>query len=54
MCLSKKNINITYIIVCLYIDDILILDGNTNIMKTIKKMLINKFDIKDMSVTYVI
>ena len=30
------------------------MDGDTNIIKIIKKILISKFDIKDTSVTYVI
>jgi hypothetical protein len=40
-----KNINTTYVIVCLHMDDILILNSNTNIIKTNKQILINRFNI---------
>jgi hypothetical protein len=53
-CVYIKNINTIYVIVCLYIDDMLIFDSNANIIKTNKQMLTSKFDMKDMGVAYVI
>jgi hypothetical protein len=45
-CIYIKNINKNYVIVYLYIDDMLILDSNDHIIKSIMKILNNKFDIK--------
>jgi hypothetical protein len=50
----KKNINKSYVIVCFYVDYILILDKNDHMIKSTKKILINKFDMKDLGVTDVI
>lgn len=44
----------TYVIVCLYIDDMLIFGSNTNIIKATKQMLTNKFDMKNIGVADVI
>jgi hypothetical protein len=49
-----KNTDKGYISVCLYVDDILILGSNDYIIKFTKKMLINKFDMKDLDVVNVI
>jgi hypothetical protein len=46
----EKKPNTIYVIVCLYIDNILILGGNTNIIKTTKKLLTDKFDMKNIDV----
>ena len=35
-------------------DDMLILENNNHMIKSTKKMLINKFDMKDLGVTNVI
>jgi len=53
-CVYVKNTNKSYVIVCIYVDDILILDNNDWMIKSIKKILTNKFDIKDLSVANVI
>ena len=42
------------IIICLYIDDMLILGTNIKIIKSTKRMLSNSFDIKDQGVANVI
>lgn len=53
-CVYVKNTYKTYVIVCLYVDNILIFDNNTNIIKTFNQMLTSKFNIKDTGVAYVI
>lgn len=40
--------------ICLYVDDMLILDNNHNIIKIAKKILIQHFDMKDMILAYAI
>jgi len=45
-----KNIDKCYIIACLYMNDMLILDNNNYMIKSTKKILINKFDVKDSGV----
>ena len=39
---------------CLYVDDMLIIGSNINIIKKTKQMLANKFEMKDMGVADVI
>ena len=43
-----------YVIVCLYVDDMLIIGSNNDVIKATKKMLTNYFDMKDMDVIDVI
>jgi len=43
-----KNIDKCYVIVCLYMDDMLILNNNDHMIKFTKKILTNKFDIKKL------
>ena len=43
-----------YVIVCLYVDDMLIIGSNNEIIKATKKMLNKKFDMKDMGIADVI
>jgi hypothetical protein len=43
-----------YAIICLYEDDMLILSYNDHMIKSTKKILTNKFDMKDLSVVNVI
>ena len=43
-----------YVIICLYVDDMLIMGSNNDIIKTTKRMLNNMFDMKDMGVADVI
>ena len=53
-CAYVKNTYKDYVIVCLYVDDMLILNRNDYMIKITKKMLINKFDIKNLGVADVI
>ena len=39
---------------CLYVDDILIIGSNNDIIKATKRMLTNEFDMKDLGVVDVI
>ena len=48
-CVYVKDTNNGYVIVCLYVDDMLIL-GSNNYIITIKKMLSSKFNMKDLGV----
>jgi hypothetical protein len=49
-----KNTDKIYVIICLYVDDMLILDNNDHIIKSTKKILTNKFDMKNLGVADVI
>ena len=49
-----KNTDKSYVIVCLYIDDILILGSNDYMIKSTKKILTNMFDMKDLGIIDVI
>ena len=53
-CVYTKTTQSRYVILCLYIDDMLIIDSNNDIIKTTKKMLTNYFDMKDRGVDDVI
>ena len=53
-CVYVKNTEKWYVIVCLYVDDMLIIGSNNKIIKTTKKMLNSKFDMNDMGKTDVI
>lgn len=53
-CVYVKNTEKRHVIVCLYVDDMLIIGSNNEIIKTTKKMLNTKFDMKDMGETDVI
>ena len=53
-CVNIKNTNNGYVIVCLYVDDILIIGSNNDMSKTIKKMLNKHFDMKDIGIADVI
>ena len=53
-CIYMKNTDKGYVIICLYVDDMLIIGSNIEIIKTTKKMLNSKFDMKDMGVADVI
>lgn len=45
-----KNTNISYINVCLSMDDILILDNNDHMIRSTNKILTNKFNMKNLGV----
>ena len=49
-----KNTGKGYVIVCLYMDDMLIIGSNNDMIKSTKKMLNKKFDMKDLGVADVI
>ena len=53
-CVYVKNTERGFVIICLYVDDILIMDSNNEIIKTTKEMFNNKFDMKDLGVADVI
>ena len=53
-CVYIKNTEHGFVIICLYVDDILIMGSNNEVIKTTKEMFNNKFDMKDLSVANVI
>ena len=53
-CVYIKNIDKGYVIVCFYVDDMLIIGSNNDMIKTTKKMLNKHFDMKDMGIADVI
>jgi hypothetical protein len=53
-CVYVKNTYKGYVIVCLFIDDMLILGNNDHIIKSTKKILTNKFDMKNLGVADII
>jgi len=53
-CVYVKNTKNEYVIICLYVDDMLIIGSNIEVIKATKRMLTNRFDMKDMGVADVI
>ncbi|KAK4401030.1 Retrovirus-related Pol polyprotein from transposon TNT 1-94 [Sesamum angolense] len=53
-CVYVKITQHSFIIVCLYVDDMLIMESNRDIILTTKKMLTKHFDMKDMGLADVI
>ena len=53
-CVYVKNTERGFVILCLYVDDILIMGSNNEIIKTTKEMFNNKFYMKDLGVADVI
>jgi hypothetical protein len=49
-----NNTNKGYVVIYFYMDDMLTLDINDHMIKSTKKMLTNKFDMKDLDVVDVI
>jgi len=47
-CIYVKHAAMGYVIVCLYVDDLLILGNNPAIIKSTKDMLSSRFDMKDL------
>jgi len=45
-CVYSKIVGNVYIIVCLYVDDILILGTSIEVIKSTKKILFKNFDMK--------
>ena len=50
-CVYVKNTEHGSVIICLYVDDMLIMGSKNEVIKTTKKMLNNKFNMKDLGVT---
>ena len=46
--------NVGLVIICLYVDDMLIMGSDNEVIKTTKKMFNNKFNMKDLGVADVI
>ena len=53
-CVYVKNTEHGFVIICLYVDDILIMGSNNEVIKTTKEMFNNKFNMKDLGVADVI
>ncbi|KAJ0850834.1 putative RNA-directed DNA polymerase [Helianthus annuus] len=53
-CVYFKDTNEGYVILCLYVDDMLIIGSNDKIIKATKSMLKARFDMKDMGLADVI
>ena len=53
-CVYVKNTERGSVIICLYVDDMLIMGSNNEVIKTTKKMFNNKFDMKYLGVADVI
>ncbi|KAK3014288.1 hypothetical protein RJ639_008011, partial [Escallonia herrerae] len=53
-CAYVKGTEKRYVIVCLYVNDMLIIGSNNEFTKATKKMLTSKFDMKDMGVADII
>lgn len=53
-CVYVKGTEKGYVIVCLYVDDMLIIGSNNDIIMTTKRMLSSKFDMKDLGLADVI
>lgn len=53
-CVYVKTNKNDHVIVCLYIDDMLTIGCNIIIIKATKQRLANKFEMKDISVAYII
>ena len=49
-----KTVGDACIIICLYVDDMLMLGTNIEVIKSTKKMLSKNFDRKDLGVAHVI
>ncbi|GJS06726.1 retrotransposon protein, putative, ty1-copia subclass [Tanacetum coccineum] len=53
-CVYVKDKSSGYVILCLYVDDMLIVGSNDKMIKSTKDMLKSKFDMKDMGLANVI
>ena len=53
-CVYVKDMKHRYVIVCLYVDDMLIVDSDDKMITSTKNMLNSTFDMKDMGLTDVI
>ena len=53
-CVYTKDTTHGYVILCLYVDDMLIIGSDEKIIRSIKDMLKSKLDMKDMGLADVI
>ena len=53
-CVYVKDTKLGYVIVCLYVDDMLIVGGDDKMIASTKNMLNSRFDMKDMGLANVI
>jgi len=53
-CVYTKTVGDACIIICLYVNDVLILGTNIEVIKFTKRMLSNNFDMNDLGVADVI
>ena len=53
-CVYVKDIENGYVILCMYVDDILIIGSNDKMVKSTKAILSTRFDVKDMGFADVI
>ncbi|CAM8965807.1 unnamed protein product [Rhodiola kirilowii] len=53
-CVYSKNTEHGYVLLCLYVDDILIVGNNEEMVKSTKSMLNSRFDMKDLGLADVI
>ena len=53
-CVYVKNTHNGFTILCLYVDDMLIMGNDSEVVKVTKRLLTSKFDMKDMGVADVI
>ena len=53
-CIYVKQTKNACVIVCLYVDDMLIMGTNKDVINSTKKMLNSSFDMKDMGIVDVI
>ena len=53
-CVYVKNTERGFVIICLYVDDILIMGRNNEVIKTTKEIFNNKFEMKELGVADVI
>ena len=53
-CVYVKDVEHGYVIVCLYVDDILIVGSNDKMITSTKNMLNSRFDMKDLGLANVI
>ena len=53
-CVYTKSIDNEYMIISLYVDDILVFGASMNVVHGTKRFLVSKFDMKDMSEASVI
>ena len=51
-CVYNKQVGDHFLYVALYVDDMLLVGNNTNLIKEVKRQLSSKFDMKDLGSTH--